>query len=117
PLGDTLAQANTRNAALTTMKAKLEVESIKNQIKRDLATLKVQLDRAKEKLNLSKKKVALTERILKDEERRYTYGGITLDRLIEIKNDFAAYRFQYQNDLINYNRSILDWVNLNDRLF
>ncbi|MCB9091479.1 MAG: TolC family protein [Halobacteriovoraceae bacterium] len=116
PLGDSQAKANEEIASVNLYQTEIEKRMIQNDWNRTCDETKTQLLHFKKVLDVDKKKILVTEKILKEEERRYGYGRIELDSLIEIKNDYASYRLQYQADLLEFNKYILTWLALNDKL-
>src|SRR5690606_23232986 len=116
PIWDTQSNATASIAFVDQLKSELDKKATLNDLQKQWADLKVQLLEVTERLNVSRKKVEITQRILKDEERRYQVGKFDIERVIEVKNDFTAYRFQLQSDLVEYNKLLLNWFALNDVL-
>ena len=116
PIGDSTAKADKKSELLKFMKSKIERKKVFKDTEQQFKEQKNRLEQLKKKLELSREKVRVAGQILEDEKRRYLYAKLTLERLIEIKNDFAEYRFKYNTDLINFNKSCLEWLNLNDML-
>jgi len=116
PFNNTSGNAEISNEFLKYTQAKIDTRRVSKDIEQKFFEYKKKLTELKTILNLSKEKVHIATSILEDENRRYSYGKIGLEKLIEIKNDFSEYRFKYQTDLINLNKSFLDWLNLKDLL-
>jgi hypothetical protein len=116
PLWDTQSSASKKGAIYAEQKADLEKEIVENRLTKEIKDTKNQLNEMKNKISVSKQKVEVTKRIMKAEEKRYQHGNIDLDDLIEMKSDFYEYRYQYQTDILEYNKVLLGWLSLNDRL-
>lgn len=71
--------------------------------------LKAEIKSLRDKILLAKKKVTLMKKIIKEEEKRYSFGKIDLEKIIELKNNYAQYRANYQSILIELNKSYLSW--------
>jgi hypothetical protein len=97
-------------------KSNLALISISRQLEKNRREISKSLSSWKGRLNLSQQKVKVTERIFKEESRRYKYGKITLEKLIETRKDFSEYRFKYFSDRIAYNKILIDWLNFKDVL-
>ena len=116
PLGDTKASAATKIAFVEEHRAKLRQRKMLLSIDKKLSDLESQVFELKNKIKINEQKVLLTKNILKDERNRYQYGKINLDRLIETSNNYAAYRFELQSSIIEFNKLILEWYAFNDKL-
>lgn len=116
PLGDDNAKAKAGISVVEAYKAKLTRNNIHAETIRNLKSLKAELEELKLKVSVNKRKVELTKRILKDEQGRYEYGKIELEKLLEVKNDYAAYSFQYQSDIVEHSKVYIKWLALNDQL-
>lgn len=116
PFGDTQAKAQEKSILLERAQAQLNLKVLKQSLAQEKNELKVQMNELKEKIVLGEKKTRLMEKILKAEELRYSYGKIDLDQLIELKSDLLEFRFQHQADVLEYNKTYLNWLALNDQL-
>lgn len=116
PLGNRVGNATEKSARFNLNTVKISKKSLINDLDKTLADLKSQLKELRKKEKVSKNKVNIMKRILKDEENKYQYGKIDLDRLIETKNSFSSYRFTHQTDLLNINTKIIEFLSLTDQL-
>lgn len=116
PFGNRVGKANESSASFDLITVKLTKQSLVSALKGNLADLESQLKDLREKYKLSHNKVMIMSRILKDEEGKYQYGKIDLDKLIESKSNFAAYRFENQTDLLNINTKTIELLALTDGL-
>ncbi len=116
PLWDTKSKAELMSTSLELQKIELLKKSTLLDLEKERNELVSQLRESNEKLALSKEKVEITKRILALEDKRYKYGKIELEKLIEIGNDFEEYQFKYHFDLINHNKLLVDFLALKDQL-
>lgn len=116
PIWDTQSNATAGIAFVDQLKSEFDKKATLNDLQAQWSDLKVRLQEVKERLEVSRKKVTITQRILKDEERRYQVGKFDIERVIEVKNDYTSYRFQMQSDLVEYNKLLINWLALNDQL-
>jgi outer membrane protein TolC len=116
PLADTKGNAAKKIAINNYYKAQLSKKSaiLDFELNQSKALLKV--EELSERVKSSDLKLALTKKILKEEEKRYRYGKIELEKLIETKNEYSQYRFENQEDIIDYNKSVLAYYELADQL-
>ena len=67
-------------------------------------------------MELNLKKVELSEKVYAGDLKRYQYGQLNLDRLIEAKNDFSLYRYQLFASAASYYKAALNWLSFTDAL-
>ena len=116
PFGDDQTKANREIAKLDLLKNKLEKKRLENELNRRLEALKEQIVYYQKSINLYQRKIKITKNILAAENKRYSYGKIDLDTLIEQKNNYSTARFSYQESLTNYLQLITQWLEFNDQL-
>lgn len=116
PFGDDQTKANREIAKLDLLKNKLEKKRLENELNRRLEALKEQILYYQKSINLYQRKIKITKNILAAENKRYSYGKIDLDTLIEQKNNYSTARFSYQESLTNYLQLITQWLEFNDQL-
>jgi len=116
PLGDSKSKADAQLANVELYKTQLSFRSMVLESTRKIEDYKNKIKEFFNKIQLNKQQVQLTKSILVDEEKRYAYGKIDLEKLIETKNNYAEYRFQYQANLVEYAKNYLEWLSLNDQL-
>ena len=116
PFTDNLQRAAVKSAVLAQSQADLDRALARRELAAQARSLQSQLEELRRKVSVGQEKITLVKRILKDEERRFRFGKIDLENLIETKNNYAAYRFQYRADLVEYNKVYYSWLAINDRL-
>jgi len=116
PIGDTKSSADFLNKSLSVAQSNLDLDITIKDLEKQKSITKAKLLKTKEKVDVSKEKLKLMERIVRSEEKRYQYGKVDLDRIIEINSDFFGYKAQYQSNILDYNRIVLSWLSLNDKL-
>ena len=116
PLFDSAGAATQKRAELNLFKARLDEEITLMSFKQSFQTIKETLLDQKKRLEIGQNKVIVSKRIVKDQNRRYQFGRIDLDELIETQNELTSYEQQYQSDRVEYNRTYLRWLALTDQL-
>ena len=116
PLGTSTKKANIQSSALQLANSQIESKIAFADFTKKAKQLQAELEQLQEQLRLGKEKISIASRILKDELRRYTYGTKQLEELIDTRNKLSEYRFTYHSNLLSYNKVMVDWLNLTDRL-
>ena len=116
PLGDTQVKANSMSASLDLSKAELDFKIKRRDLLVEMKQLLVRVNKLNQRRALINKKVNIAERIVRDERKRYNYGKIELDNLIEMESNFFRYKFQAQSEELEYNKAILEWLAKSDKL-
>ena len=116
PLGDDQAKAQTQLAKVDSLRAQIHERQTKLAFEQQLTALTLRLDQQKEQLKIDGRKVELMESIVDDDEKRFSIGRLELERLIELKNNYATYRKQYEQSKLSYLQSLIEWLALNDKL-
>ncbi len=116
PFGDTQSNARQKEASLNKLKSAITKRAQQIDANRLYKSLKSSLMSAKKVMRLNYKKVELSEKVYAGDLKRYQYGQLSLDRLIEAKNDFALYRYQLFASAASYYKAALDWLSFTDAL-
>jgi outer membrane protein TolC len=116
PLGNIVAKAHIDDAKYNLIDQEITKKLLIKDLEKNILNLNTQLTELRKKEVISRNKIKIMERILKEEENKYNYGKIDLTRLIESKNNFSAYRYTHQADLLNINIKIIEILSLNDQL-
>ena len=116
PFWNTQAIASKKNALLNLSKSELNLYSIKRSLEVESNQISVKIHELNQKRKLIKEKIEISKRILKEEKRRYNYGRIQLDDLIELETNFLRYKYQEQTEDLEYGKAILQWLSLKDNL-
>ena len=116
PFGDSQAKAVHQISKIDSKKASISKKINKLSVNKEIESIKAMLLESREQLKVDKEKVSLVKSILKDDEGRYRIGKIDLESLIEIKNNFATYRAQYEASKLKYAQIALDWLSITDQL-
>ena len=116
PFFDTTTRADAAIKHIEAEKLTLLKKILLNSVQEKLENFKQRLIAQNKRIESSNKKVSLSKRILKNEEARFQTGRIDLDRLIDTENNFLTFQFQYQAELLEYNKTALSWLALVDQL-
>lgn len=116
PIGDSTSSAAALKAAFT--QSETAIEQVLKIREAESLTMELQsaLQEVGERIKVGERKIKLAETILKDDEKRYEFGRIDLDRLITSKQKLVEYQFQNQTHILSYNQTMLRWLSLSDRL-
>lgn len=116
PLWDTRKKATVKEARYEKMAASLALA----QYKKNLASsLKAQMDRIskqKKRVELSRKKLELSEDVMDKESKRYKSGKIDIETLIDARQSSARNRFTFLSNRIQYDKDLVEWLRLTDKL-
>ena len=115
-MGDSKGNAESKIAKIEQHRAQFKKEETALQIDKNLTDLKSELNELEEKVTINKRKIEISNQILQDEQRRYTYGKIDLEKFIEISNNYAEYRFKYQASIVDLGKAIFKLYALKDQL-
>lgn len=116
PFGNTRNNALEKEAALEKLKSGIRKFGQKRDSMQRFQVLRVQLKNAKEVMELNQRKLSLSQKVYEGDLRRYQYGNLALDRLIEAKNAFSLHRYQLFASAANYYKIALSWLDISDRL-
>lgn len=116
PLGDDNARAKIADAKIGSYQAQLEKRKLRDELKIQLDEKIETLKSLKQLIEVSERQKNLSQRIVKEEERKYQIGKLRLERLIEVKNDYATYRKNFQTKKYDYRIELVDFLALNDQL-
>lgn len=116
PIWDTVQRAAVEEAVLKHEKASLDLEIDRRDLQTQQNVLLVKLREQEQKREIIAEKVRLSERVVRDEKRRYNFGRINLDDLISLESDYIRFKFQQQSEELDLGKSIIEWLSLNDQL-
>lgn len=116
PFDSSVVNAQIKEASYILLKSKLEKKTFENAIRESIVLIKNRIIRQRELLKISKEKRDLASDIVKEQTRRYQVGRVTLESLIEDRNNEAQSEFTYLTELINLNKLIVQWLALTDQL-
>lgn len=117
PFKDYQADAQVSLAGLDLSRGELDLYKVERQLNDYFQNLKAKLKFLEKEYRLSNEKVEIMEIVLQEDMRRYNLGRIDTVKIIEANNEFAQYQFENKQKLIELNKSYIDWLSLNDRLF
>lgn len=116
PLWNSQLRAEEKSAFFQHQKNEVALQVKRQEVQSSLEELKLRINELKSRLEITNQKVLLSQKILKAETRRYRYGKMDLDKLIEIEQDAIEYRFQHQSVQLELHKAILDWMDETDQL-
>jgi hypothetical protein len=108
-------------AAYETSRIDLQKTRLTNQNKylelyTDLKNLHLQIGREKELIRLADEKIKLSEAVLTDETRNYSFGKISLNDYIDAVNKADLNKFNKIQHTVELKKVLLEWLRLTDRL-
>lgn len=116
PFDNSLVNAQIKEASYLLLKSKLEKKTFENAIRESLIVIRNRILRQRDLLKIGKEKRDLASEIVKEQTRRYQVGRVTLESLIEDRNNEAQSEFAYLTEMINLNKLIVQWLALTDQL-
>lgn len=116
PLGDSLSRARVEQSKLDFLQAKLEWLNFKIEFENSLNNIKEDILAQQKVLVLNRKRKELSDKVLKDDERLYGLGKLSLQLLIDSFNNTAQNEYDYLSSVMTLNKYTIDWLNLTDQL-
>ena len=116
PIGDSIGKAEVQEKLVQIKQVTLEKKMMLNDTKRKKIELSISIDKLKRNTEIHQSKIKLMKRILKDDERRYRFGTLLLEKVIESRNNLATYQYQLQSDLVELNKAVIEWLAFTDQL-
>ena len=78
--------------------------------------LKLKLQEMKFQVELEEEKVNLISSIIKDERERFEIGNLDLEKLIELRNDYATYKTDVEQSRFEYANLLINWLTSKNKL-
>ncbi len=97
-------------------KTKLSNRNKYVQLHTDLKNLFIQIEREKKLISTAEEKIELSESILKDETRNYTYGKVTLNDFIDAVNRVDESKFDRIIHSVQLRILMIEWMRMTDQL-
>ncbi len=116
PLFDDQQKANTASIGVEKYKAELNKRKAMITYRNEVRDLKDKINTLKMRVKIGRKKIQVTKKILDDEQKRYKIGKVDLEGLIDTVNDFATSRIDLNSNEVEYAKSMIQWLGLNDQL-
>ena len=116
PIGNTQAAANYHTGRINHIKSQIQARQEALSFEKRKMDVFHSLEQARNQMKVDENKVNLTSSIVKEEERRFSFGRIDLDTLIELKSSFASYRTELEQSRLNFGVVLIDWLNMADSL-
>ena len=116
PLFDEQQKATAASLGVEKYKAEMIKRKALITFRNEVADLKDKIDTLKMRVTIGRKKIKVTQTILEQEQRRYKIGRIDLETLIDTVNNFANSRIDLNTNEVEYAKSMIQWLSLNDQL-
>lgn len=116
PFSDSVDRAEHETAKIALKKTSLSTANAHYKLFQNIKNLSLQIDKEKQLVQTGKEKIDLAQAILKDEEENYSYGKVTLNDYIVSVNVLDSNRFNLIAHSIEYNKLIVEWLRITDRL-
>ncbi len=116
PLFDDQQKANVASLGVEKYKAELTKRKALITYRNEVRDLRDKIETLKMRVRIGRKKIKVTKQILDDEQRRYRIGKVDLEALIDTVNDFATSRIELNSNEVEYAKSMIQWLGLNDQL-
>lgn len=109
-------RAGHKTAEIDFQKTRLTHQNKYLELYTDLKNLQLQVMREKELIRLADEKINLSEAVLTDETRNYSFGKITLNDYIDAVNTVDLNKFKKILHTVELKKLLLEWLRLTDRL-
>ncbi len=116
PLFDDQQEATAASLGVEKYKAEMIKRKALITFRNEVADLKDKIETLKMRVSIGRKKIKVTQSILEQEQKRYKIGRIDLETLIDTVNSFATSRIDLNANEVEYAKSMIQWLSLNDQL-
>ncbi|MCG2712450.1 MAG: TolC family protein [Candidatus Omnitrophica bacterium] len=116
PFSDQVDRAQYETARIQRKKTGLQAANTHYRLFRDMRNLSLQIEKERQLVETDQEKISLARSILADEEENYSYGKVTLNDYISSVNVLDTNRFNLIEHNTQYQKLIVEWLRLTDRL-
>ncbi|MCK4864010.1 MAG: TolC family protein [Gammaproteobacteria bacterium] len=116
PIGRSIDKAKQSIAKIEHKKTMLSNQNKYEELRTNLKNIYLQIQREQKLIALAKKKIKLSESILKDEAKNYSFGKVTLNDYIAAVNRVDENRFSFTDHSVQLNKLLVEWLRLTDQL-
>lgn len=116
PFPDQVDRAEYETSRIDRQKTQLANENKYLELYTTLRNLALQIKREKELIKLAEDKIELSQSVLKDETRNYSYGKISLNDYIDAVNKVDQNNFNKILHTVELKKLLLEWLRLTDVL-
>jgi outer membrane protein TolC len=116
PVPDSYDRASYKIEKIEEQKQKISTEHSYRLIKDGLEQLYLEIEREKLMLDIASQKIKLSDSILKDEQKNYSYGKISLNDYIDAVNRQDEMRFSSIQHRIKLKQLQIQWLEFTDSL-
>ena len=109
-------RAQYQTSKIVQEKTKLSNRNKYVQLRTDLKNLFIQIEREKKLISTAEEKIELSESILKDETRNYSYGKVTLNDFIDAVNRVDESKFDRIIHSVQLRILMIEWMRMTDQL-
>jgi len=116
PFPNQRARAGLATSIIVDKKRRLSNANKYIQLRTDLKTLLIQIEREQKLISIADEKIALAGSILKDETKNYSYGKVSLNDFIDASNRVDENKFNKILRSVQLKILMTEWFRLTDRL-
>ncbi len=116
PIGRSVDKAKQSIAKIEHKKTMLSNQNKYEDLHTNLKNIYLQIQREQKLISLAKTKTKLSESILKDEAKNYSFGKVTLNDYIAAVNLVDENRFSFTDHSVQLNKLLVEWLRLTDQL-
>ncbi len=109
-------RAEHKTAEIDLQKTRLTHQNKYLELYTDLRNLHLKISREKELIRLTDEKIKLSEAVLTDETRNYSFGKISLNDYIDAVNTVDVNKFNKIIHIVELKKLLLEWLRLTDHL-
>jgi len=116
PIGHSVDKARHKLAEIEHKKTVLSNRNKYEELRTNLKSLYLQINRERELIKVSEEKSRLAEAILRDESENYSFGKVTLNDYIFAVNSVDENHFRLIEHTVARNKLLVEWLRLTDQL-
>jgi len=116
PIGRSVDKAKQSIAKIEHKKTMLSNQNKYEDLHTNLKNIYLQIQREQKLIALANKKIKLSQSILKDEAKNYSFGKVTLNDYIAAVNRVDENRFSFTDHSVQLNKLLVEWLRLTDQL-
>ncbi|MCB0326109.1 MAG: TolC family protein [Bdellovibrionales bacterium] len=116
PLGNKKTKAQKQSVQYETMQAELAKIDFERDLRSKIKTLHIEMDNIDRRIKLAESKLNLSRKIVKEEQRRYKNGQISIETLINSIQSELEHELNVVTLSVERSKKSIQWMQVTDRL-
>lgn len=116
PIGNSVSKAKESVAKIEHKKTMLSNQDKYEDLRVNLENIYLQIKREQKLIKIAGNKIKLSEDILKDEAKNYSFGKVSLNDYITAVNRVDENKFGLTEHSVQLNKLLVEWLRLTDKL-